>query len=96
MELVNCLIIYLVVVILIAFFLVRLGIKAGSSICISAFMGQILINVICPASSIDEMDDQGSALACYYALQLCTPIFVLFHSLKLAWYDRIDPKGAKS
>ncbi len=92
MELVNTLIIYLVTVVIVTFFLVRLTIRARSAFVIALLMGQVLLNFICPATEIANVTDQGSALAVYYCIQMLSPILLLAHGIRLCWHDRETPR----
>jgi hypothetical protein len=50
--------------------------------------GQIIMNIICPPSSIDPWCDGTSSTALYYLIQLGTPILIYIYALIKGFGDR--------
>jgi len=88
MEIVGALIVYVIVTIGLIIILIRSNIRTFSAIVISMIIGQILMNIICPPSSIDTWADGTSSTALYYLIQIATPITVYIYVLIKGFGDK--------
>jgi hypothetical protein len=93
MDLVYSVIIYFIVVIVLCVVFIRNGIKPWSSIILSLLISQILLNLLCPPSTLDPwgdnaIDDSGSAPAIYLVIQLVSPILIIVYVALMSWNDR--------
>lgn len=90
MDVLPSLLLYVVIVILICLIAIRFQIRIWSAIIMSLMLGQIILNIICPPSEIDNGNgDPSSSVAAFYLLiQFGTPIVCVFFLLNKCWNDR--------
>lgn len=90
----QALLVYIIVVIFIFAIFIHIRIKVWSALVMTLLIGQILLNVLCPPSSITPWSPDGEAItsstALYVIIQLGTPIIVLVYVFVMCWHDRIN------
>jgi hypothetical protein len=88
----QALIVYIVVVVFVFALLIKLRIKAWSSLIITLLIGQIVLNIICPPSQISpwspDSESLTSSMAIYIVIQIITPILAILYIFVNGWYDR--------
>ena len=88
----QALVVYIVVVVFIFALLIKIGIRAWSSLIISLLVGQIVLNIICPPSQISpwspDSESLTSAMAIYIVIQIITPVLAILYIFVNGWYDR--------
>lgn len=88
MELTGALIVYVIVTIGLIVILIRSNIRTFSAIVIAMIAGQVLMNIICPPTSIDLWCDDTSSTCLYYLIQIATPIVVYIYALIKGFGDK--------
>jgi hypothetical protein len=88
----QALVVYIVVVVFIFALLIKLGIRAWSSLIITLLVGQIVLNIICPPSQISpwspDSESLTSSMAIYIVIQIITPVLAILYIFVNGWYDR--------
>jgi len=90
-ELNVALLIWLIVFVTILAFAFWFGINWVSAIALSAIISIIILSLIAPASTLDEMfdeDSNNSLQSLYWAVWVLTGLYLLFYILKKAINDR--------
>ena len=93
MDLIYSLIIYFIILIVLCLGFIRNGIRTWSSIVLSLLVTQIVLNLVCPPSTLDlwgdnSNEDAGSGPAIYLVIQLVSPIIVVVYVILMTWNDR--------
>jgi hypothetical protein len=88
----QALVVYIVVVVFIFALLIKIGIRAWSSLIITLLVGQIVLNIICPPSQISpwspDSESLTSSMAIYIVIQIITPVLAILYIFVNGWYDR--------
>ena len=92
MELTLAIFIYLISTVTLTILLVNHGIRMHSAVIVSLIFGQVLINILIPASNLNLVTGTtikfDSYAALYVLIQLVTPIIVAIHSVYIGLNDR--------
>ena len=91
----QALIVYIVAVIFIFAIFIRIRIKVWSALVVTLLIGQILLNILCPPSTVSpwspDSESISSSMAIYIMIQLVTPLIAIIYIFVSGWYDR-NPK----
>lgn len=88
MDLTTSLIIYLGIVVFAILLFIKLDIRPISAIVLSLLIGQVILFILSPPTSIDPWMQTDSSAIIYYLVQIITPIILLVYLTVTAWNDR--------